>query len=119
MESARDPAVSRACPFDVLGAMTQGMIGYWLLQALQNALPDRQVTCLVSRILVSRDDPAFGNPSKFVGPVYDEDQARALAASPALGHSARRCPWRRVVPSPEPVGLLDLPVIRTLVDGGG
>lgn len=51
------------------------MIGYWLVQALQNAVPGRQVACLVSRTLVSADDPAFAHPSKFVGPVYDERQA--------------------------------------------
>jgi len=49
LESAHDPAISRPYPFDVLGAQTQGMIGYWLVQALQNALPGRQVTCLISR----------------------------------------------------------------------
>ena len=81
LESAHDPAISRPYPFDVLGAQTQGMIGYWLVQALQNALPRRQVACLVSRTLVRRDDPAFARPSKFVGPVYDEPQARALAAA--------------------------------------
>jgi carbamate kinase len=48
LESARDPALSRPYPFDVLGAQTQGMIGYWLVQALQNALPDRRLACLVS-----------------------------------------------------------------------
>ena len=52
LESAHDPALSRPYPFDVLGAQTQGMIGYWLVQALQNALPGRQAACLVSRTLV-------------------------------------------------------------------
>jgi carbamate kinase len=115
LESAHDPAISRPYPFDVLGAQTQGMIGYWLIQALQNALPRRPVACLVSRTLVGRDDPAFGQPSKFVGPVYDEPRARALAA--AHGWDIRRdgARWRRVVPSPEPAELLDLPAIRTLL----
>jgi carbamate kinase len=115
LESAHDPAISRPYPFDVLGAQTQGMIGYWLIQALQNALPRRPVACLVSRTLVGRDDPAFGQPSKFVGPVYDEPRARALAA--AHGWEIRRdgARWRRVVPSPEPAELLDLPAIRTLL----
>src|SRR5580693_3630255 len=80
LESAGDPALAHPYPLDVLGAQTQGMIGYWLVQALQNALPGRQVACLVSRTLVREDDPAFADPSKFVGPVYDEQQARALAA---------------------------------------
>jgi carbamate kinase len=94
------------------------MIGYWLIQALQNALPGREVACLVSRTLVRADDPAFANPSKFVGPVYDEQQARALAASQGwqIRPDGRR--WRRVVPSPEPAGLLDLHSIRALLDSG-
>jgi carbamate kinase len=118
LESAHDPALSRPYPFDVLGAQTQGMIGYWLVQALQNALPRRQVACLVSRTRVRRDDPAFAGPSKFVGPVYDEPQARALAA--AHGWAVRRdgTRWRRVVPSPEPAELLDLPAVRLLLGTG-
>ena len=57
-ESTADPALTRPYPLDVLGAQTQGMIGYWLVQALQNALPGRQVACLVSQTLVSAADPA-------------------------------------------------------------
>ncbi len=60
LESARDPSLSHPYPLDVLGAQTQGMIGYWLLQALQNAVPGRQVACLVTQTLVAADDPAFG-----------------------------------------------------------
>ena len=118
LESAHDPAIARPYPFDVLGAQTQGMIGYWLVQALQNALPGRQVACLVSRTLVRRDDPAFAHPSKFVGPVYDEEQARALAASQHWEIRQDGARWRRVVPSPEPAGLPDLPAIRTLLGTG-
>ena len=118
LESAHDPAISRPYPFDVLGAQTQGMIGYWLVQALRNAVPGRQVACLISRTLVRADDPAFAHPAKFVGPVYDEPQARALAASQhwQVRQDGRR--WRRVVPSPEPAELLDLPAIRILLDSG-
>ncbi len=118
LESAHDPALSRPYPFDVLGAQTQGMIGYWLVQALQNALPGRQVACLVSRTLVREDDPAFARPSKFVGPVYDEQQARALAASQHWEVRPDGDRWRRVVPSPEPAELLELPAIRTLLGTG-
>jgi carbamate kinase len=92
------------------------MIGYWLVQALQNsglggagrpASPAKPVACLVSRTLVSADDPAFGNPAKFVGPVYAETEARQVSA--ARGWQIRRdgTAWRRVVPSPEPAELLD------------
>jgi carbamate kinase len=118
LESARDPALARPYPFDVLGAQTQGMIGYWLVQALQNALPGRQAACLVSRTLVRPDDPAFAGPSKFVGPVYDERQARALAASQHWEIRQDGTRWRRVVPSPEPAALPDLPAIRTLLASG-
>jgi carbamate kinase len=116
LESASDPVLSRPYPFDVLGAQTQGMIGFWLVQALQNALPGRQVACLVSRTLVRGDDPAFAHPAKFVGPVYGEEQARALAAAHGWEIRQDGARWRRVVPSPEPAGLPDLPAIRTLLD---
>jgi len=118
MESARDTALTRPYPFDVLGAQTQGMIGYWLVQALQNALPGRLAGCLVCRTLVSADDPAFANPVKFVGPVYAEARARHLAAE--HGWQVRRDgqAWRPVVPSPEPAELLDLPLISELVRTG-
>jgi len=118
LESAHDPALSHPYPFDVLGAQTQGMIGYWLVQALQNALPHSTAACLVSRTLVSADDPAFANPTKFVGPVYDETQASKLAAD--YGWEIRKDGdrWRRVVPSPEPAELLDLTLIRRLAASG-
>ena len=118
LESAHDPAISRPYPFDVLGAQTQGMIGYWLVQALRNAVPGRQAACLVSRTLVRRDDPAFADPAKFVGPVYDERQARALAASQHWEIRQDGHRWRRVVPSPEPAELLDLSAIRILLESG-
>ncbi len=118
LASAPGSATSRAYPFDVLGAQTQGMIGYWLVQALQNALPGRQAACLVSRTLVREDDPAFADPSKFVGPVYDEPQARALAAGRGWQVRPDGLAWRRVVPSPEPAELLDLDSIRALLDRG-
>ena len=74
--------------------------------------------CLVSRTLVRRDDPAFAHPSTFVGPVYSEEQARALAASEHWEIRQDGARWRRVVPSPEPAGLPDLPAIRTLLGTG-
>jgi carbamate kinase len=79
LESAADPSLSHPYPLDVLGAQTQGMVGYWLLQALQNELPHRQVACVVTQTLVSEDDPAWATPTKFIGPVYDKDEAERLA----------------------------------------
>jgi carbamate kinase len=118
LESARDPALSRPYALDVLGAQTQGMIGYWLVRALRGAAPGRLAGCLVCQVRVDPDDPAFASPTKFVGPVYHEDEARDLAAE--RGWVVRRdgTAWRRVVPSPEPLELLELPLIRVLLEGG-
>ena len=118
MESARDPSLAHPYPLDLLGAQTQGMIGYWLVQALQNADVGRPVACLVSRTLVSAEDPAFSRPTKFVGPIYEEAQARELAATRGWQVRPDGPAWRRVVPSPEPVELLDLPMISLLVGSG-
>ncbi len=118
LESARDPALSHPFPFDVLGAQTQGMIGYWLAQALRKVVPGRSVGCLICQTLVDEDDPAFANPTKFVGPVYREQQARALAAERGWAMRRDGAAWRRVVPSPEPRELVELPLIRMLVESG-
>ena len=118
LESAHDPALTRPYPFDVLGAQTQGMIGYWLVQALQNALPRTSAACVISRTLVRADDPAFANPTKFVGPVYDAAQATKVAAHYGWEMRKDGDRWRRVVPSPEPEQLLDLTLIRRLAASG-
>ena len=118
LESARDPALSHPYPFDVLGAQTQGMIGYWLVQALRGAVPGQPAGCLLSRTVVRADDPAFGNPTKFVGPVYDEAQARQLAAERGWDVRQDGTAWRRVVPSPEPVALVELDMIKLLAGSG-
>ena len=114
LESARDPALSQPYPFDVLGAQTQGMIGYWLVQALNGALQGKQACCLLCRTVVSARDPAFASPTKFVGPVYDEARARQLAAARgwAIGQDGRA--WRRVVPSPEPLQVVESEMIVRL-----
>ena len=78
LESATDPALPHPYPFDVLGAQTQGMIGYFLLQALENALPGQEVVAsLICQTLVGADDPAFEHPTKFVGPIYRTRRSRA------------------------------------------
>ena len=118
VESAGDPALSRRYPFDVLGAQTQGMIGYWLVQALQAAAAGKPAACLICRTIVHAGDPAFAQPSKFVGPVYDHATALRLAA--AHGRDVRQDgpAWRRVVPSPEPEGLVEVDMIRLLASQG-
>src|SRR6478672_10350188 len=107
MQSASDPHLTTPYPFDVLGAQTQGMIGYWLMQALQNALPGRQVAAVINQTLVSADDPAFQNPTKFVGAVYDEDTAKRYAAERGWVVKPDGDYWRRVVPSPNPERLVE------------
>lgn len=118
LESARDPALAHPYPFDVLGAQTQGMIGYWLVQALHNAVPGQPAGCLVCRTVVQADDPAFTHPTKFVGPVYDEAQARQLAAERGWNVRQDGHAWRRVVPSPEPAELVELEMIKLLAGRG-
>ena len=118
LESARDPALSRPYPFDVLTAQTQGMIGYWLVQALHSAVPGEPASCLLCRTVVRADDPAFASPTKFVGPVYDETRARQLAAERGWDVRQDGHAWRRVVPSPEPVELVELEMVRLLAGSG-
>jgi carbamate kinase len=105
--------------FDVLDAQTEGMIGYLLEREMRNLLPpDKEVATLVTMTRVSLDDPAFADPTKFVGPVYDADQARALAAE--RGWSVRQDgdAWRRVVASPEPESIVETALVRQLLDTG-
>jgi carbamate kinase len=118
LESEADPALSRPYPLDVLGAQTQGMIGYLIGQALQNELPDRRVATLLTQTLVSAADPAFGAPTKFVGAVYPEPEARRLAAERGWEVRPDGPAWRRVVPSPHPQGVVETPVLRTLLAAG-
>ena len=118
LQSASDPRLTSPYPFDVLGAQTQGMIGYWLLQGLQNALPGRQVAALINQTLVSAADPAMTNPTKFVGEVYDEATAKRLAAESGWTVRADGEHWRRVVPSPRPQRVVETRLIRLLLNSG-
>ena len=118
LQSAADSSLSQPYPFDVLGAETQGMIGYWLLQSLQNALPGRQVASLINQTLVSLADPAFGDPTKFVGPVYAEDDAKRLGAERGWTVKQDGQYWRRVVPSPKPQRVVETRLLRLLLSSG-
>ena len=118
LESDADLALTRAYPLDVLGAQTQGMIGYWLAQALQNAVPSRTFAALVCQTVVSADDPAFAHPSKFVGQVYRKAQAEQLAHERDWEIRRDGSAWRRVVPSPMPKELVELSVIEHLLADG-
>ncbi|MBD3654890.1 MULTISPECIES: carbamate kinase [Marinobacter] len=108
-----------AYPLDVLGAETEGMIGYIIEQELENALDhDRPVATLLTQVLVDKDDPAFKKPTKFVGPVYDKEEAetKAEAAGWHIAQDGDR--WRRVVPSPKPLEIPDMRVLQLLLEQG-
>ena len=118
VESTADPALSRPYPFDALGAQTQGMIGYWIAQALSGVLPGRQPACLICRTVVRADDPAMSCPTKFVGPVYDELTARQRNSDRGWAMRQDGPAWRRVVPSPAPMQIVELDMIKALSDRG-
>ena len=105
-------------PFDVLGAESEGMIGYLLEQALRNELPDRQIAAILTQVFVDAADPAFGAPSKPIGPPYDEATAQRLAKKRGWTVKRDGDHWRRVVPSPEPRSIVELETIKTLVGLG-
>lgn len=118
-EAAKD--VVPPMPFDVCGAMSQGYIGYHIQQALSHALHkqnrDVPVVTLLTQMVVERNDPAFENPTKPIGPFYSEAEARELEASKGyvMREDAGRG-WRRVVPSPLPRRIVELSQIRQLWD---
>ena len=118
-ESAAE--VTPAMPFDVCGAMSQGYIGYHIQQALTEALRRRgkniPVVSLVTQMVVDRNDPAFQNPTKPIGPFYSQKEAEFLAAS--KGYTVKEDSgrgWRRVVPSPRPRRIVEIGTIKTLWD---
>lgn len=115
MESENDPALSAPYPLDALGAQTQGMIGYWLAQELRNAGVAWPVAAVVTQTVVDESDPAFGHPTKFIGPVYSAREARRFTAARGWTVAADGARWRRVVPSPEPRRFVEIGTIRTLV----
>ncbi len=104
-------------PLDVLGAETDGMIGYMIEQELENALGhDRPVATLLTQVEVDPKDPAFASPSKFIGPVYDKAEAERLAEARGWSIAADGSHWRRVVPSPMPMDIPDLRVLQLLLE---
>jgi carbamate kinase len=106
-------------PLDVLGAQTEGMIGYIIEQELGNLLPqDRPLATLLTMIEVDGSDPAFSNPTKPIGPVYDKDEADRLAAEKGWVLKPDGDSFRRVVPSPRPKRIFELRPVRSLLEQG-
>lgn len=117
LESSSDPALSVPYPLDDLVAETQGMIGYWLQQSIASHGGGPAVT-IVSQTVVDPLDPAFENPTKFIGPAYDRGRAESLAAQNGWVVKADGGVWRRVVPSPRPRAVVELEVVDHLVRRG-
>lgn len=111
-------------PLDTCVGMSQGEIGYWLQQALQNELADvnenRHVATIVTQVVVDEADPAFNNPSKPIGVFYPDEATAQQAATEhefIVKEDAGRG-WRRVVPSPRPLDVIETPIITTALDAG-
>ncbi len=105
-------------PLDVLDAETAGMIGYVIQQELGNVVKDRPVATLLTQVRVDPHDPAFARPTKPIGPVYDEATARRLAVERGWTVAPDGNKWRRVVPSPKPLEILEAEVLAFLVEQG-
>ena len=123
MEALRDkiPPMS----MDIANAMTQGWLGYLLMQAIDNELVKEKVSevkgviAVVNQVVVNANDPAFQNPTKYVGPYYTEEDARKLMKEKRwIMKPDPRGGWRRVVPSPDPIDNVEKWAIKTLVDNG-
>ena len=106
-------------PLDMLGAQTEGMIGYLIQQELGNELPfEKRLASLLTQIEVDRDDPAFGNPTKPIGPIYTEDEAKKLAGEKGWVFKPDGDSFRRVVPSPLPRQIFGIEPIEWLLGQG-
>lgn len=108
-----------AYPLDVLGAETEGMIGYMIEQELGNLLPfEVPFATLLTMVEVDGDDPGFKNPTKFVGPVYDKADADRLKGEKSWTFKQDGDKWRRVVPSPLPKRIFEIRPVKWLLDRG-
>jgi carbamate kinase len=108
-----------AYPLDVLGAETEGMIGYLVEQELGNLLPaEVPLATILTMVEVDGDDPAFGDPTKFVGPQYDDDAAERLAAEKGWTFKRDGQLMRRVVASPAPRRIFEIRPVRWLLERG-
>ncbi|MAQ05834.1 MAG: carbamate kinase [Euryarchaeota archaeon] len=106
-------------PLDILGAQTQGMIGYMIEQELGNLLPiGKPIASILTMVEIDPEDPAFSNPTKPIGPVYTEEEAKNLAKINDWNIKNDGEYWRRVVPSPEPHRIFELRPIHWLLEKG-
>ncbi len=109
-------------PLHACGAMSQGLIGYMIQQSMINELKraemDVPVATVVTQVLVDREDPAFQNPTKFIGPWYPEEEAKRKEEQGWVMKYDVGKGWRRVVPSPDPIGQVEIEAIRRMVEAG-
>lgn len=122
-QMAAESEINPAMPLDSCVAMTQGSIGYWLQNAMNEALKEeninKQATSIITQCLVNQDDPAFTNPTKPVGPFLTEKEANAAAekdGSIYIEDAGRG--WRKVVASPKPLEIIEYPLVEKLMENG-
>lgn len=120
-QAAADSEKNPAMPLDTCVAMTQGSIGYWLQNMLNEALAeagiDKQVASVVTQVVVDENDSAFTNPTKPVGPFLSEAEAQSVAAETGkkfIEDAGRG--YRKVVPSPKPISIVEYPVIKAMIE---
>lgn len=122
-EEAGDSDKAPAMPLETAVAMSQGQIGYWLTQAINNAFikngKQAKVATVVSQVVVSKSDPAFKNPTKPIGQFYTEKEAKTLAKEKGwtVKEDSGRG-WRRVVASPRPIDIVEKKTIIELIEDG-
>lgn len=118
-----DSEQTPAMPLDTCGAMSQGMIGYWLENELDNALNqenmDKEITTMITRVEVDPEDEAFDHPTKPIGPFFTKKEAKIrMEKTGAIFTEDAGRGWRKVVPSPKPLRILEQNIIKALVNHG-
>ena len=106
-------------PLDILGAESQGLIGYPLEEQIVNELRNtkKDVVTILTQVLVNKNDSAFRNPTKFIGPFYNKSQYMKLRNKHRMKKDSNRG-YRRIVPSPRPIKILEFKTIKTLIEKG-
>jgi carbamate kinase len=122
-EEASASPTNAPMPLETCVAMSQGQIGYWLQQAIRDELEKREikksVVTVITQVVVSKDDPAFTNPTKPIGTFYGQEQAEELTSKRnwTVKEDAGRG-WRRVVPSPRPIKIVEIDTLKKLTEQG-
>ncbi|MFS0782813.1 carbamate kinase [Bacillus sp. 1P06AnD] len=122
-QKAADSEKTPAMPLDTCGAMSQGMIGYWMQNAFETAFAEKKieksVASVITQVVVDKNDPSFQNPTKPIGPFYSKEEADELVKETGyvFKEDANRG-YRRVVASPKPISIYEYPVIADIVNSG-